>query len=164
MMENTYEKLQRTMNSYVPEFAYEHGGDDPGSVMTDLCGSMLEECRERYDRVLDKHYIQYLNLFESLLKEPVSASKGYVQFRPVTGYEGMILVPKGTRTMAEAPETGDVIFETEHSLTVTDANPVLAAVTDREEDRIVVHSCGPEERSPFTAFSVRGGNRAEHPL
>ena len=76
MMENTYEKLQRTMNSYVPEFAYEHGGDDPGSVMTDLCGSMLEECRERYDRVLDKHYIQYLNLFESLLKEPVSASKG----------------------------------------------------------------------------------------
>ena len=94
MMENTYEKLQRTMNSYVPEFAYEHGGDDPGSVMTDLCGSMLEECRERYDRVLDKHYIQYLNLFESLLKEPVSASKGYVQFRPVTGYEGMILVPK----------------------------------------------------------------------
>lgn len=164
MMENTYEKLQRTMNSYVPEFAYEHGGDDPGSVMTDLCGSMLEECRERYDRVLDKHYIQYLNLFESLLKEPVSASKGYVQFRPVTGYEGMILVPKGTRTMAEAPETGDVIFETEHSLTVTDANPVLAAVTDREEDRIVIHSCGPEERSPFTAFSVRGENRAEHRL
>ena len=164
MTENTYEKLQKMMASYAPEFAYEHGGSDPGSVMTDLCGSMLEECSERYARVLDKHYIQYLNLFEPLMKEPVCASKGYVQFQPVKGYEGMVPVPRGTRTMAQVPEVGDVVFETEHGLTVTDANLILAAVTDREEDRIVVHERKAGENAPFTAFGTRGENRAEHRL
>ena len=85
-MENTYEKLQRLMNSYVPEFAYKKDGSDPGSVLSNLCGGMLDECAKRYDRVIPKHRIQYLNMFDSLLKEPVSASKGYVQFHPVAWY------------------------------------------------------------------------------
>ena len=37
----TYEKLQKLMHSYVPEFAYEHGASDPGCVLTDLCGTMM---------------------------------------------------------------------------------------------------------------------------
>ena len=71
----TYEKLQKLMHSYVPEFAYEHGASDPGCVLTDLCGTMMEESRERYGKVIPRHRIQYLNLFEHLLKEPVSASR-----------------------------------------------------------------------------------------
>ena len=38
----TYEKLQKLMHSYVPEFAYEHGASDPGCVLTDLCGTMAK--------------------------------------------------------------------------------------------------------------------------
>lgn len=64
----TYEKLQKLMHSYVPEFAYEHGASDPGCVLTDLCGTMMEESRERYGKVIPRHRIQYLNLFEHLLK------------------------------------------------------------------------------------------------
>ena len=30
--DTTYEKLQKLMRSYVPEFAYEPGGKDAGSV------------------------------------------------------------------------------------------------------------------------------------
>ena len=42
-MDNTYEKLQKLMNSYVPEFAYRKDGRDPGSVLSDLCAGMIEE-------------------------------------------------------------------------------------------------------------------------
>ena len=38
----TYEKLQKLMHSYVPEFAYEHGASDPGCELTDLSGTMME--------------------------------------------------------------------------------------------------------------------------
>lgn len=64
-----HEKLQKLMRSYVPEFAYEPGGKDaPGSVLTDLCGDMMASCEERYEGVIDKHRIQYLNLFDGLIR------------------------------------------------------------------------------------------------
>lgn len=69
-------------------------------MLTDLCGDMMASCEERYEGVIDKHRIQYLNLFDGLIREPVSASRGYVQFQPVEGYEGLVPVPKGTRVLA----------------------------------------------------------------
>ena len=62
--DKSMEKLKKLMNSYVPEFAYEPGASDPGSVLTDLCAEMIGTCEERYSRVLSKHRIQYLNLFD----------------------------------------------------------------------------------------------------
>ena len=163
-MENTYEKLQKLMNSYVPEFAYERDGKDPGSVLTDLCGGMIDECAKRYEQVIPKHRVQYLNLFDSMLKEPVSASKGYVQFHPVDGTEEMILVPAGTRVLAADQELEEIVFETEHDMTVSDTSPQLIAVTDRSSDRIVVRPYDGNHREAFYAFDVRGENRAEHRL
>lgn len=163
-MENTYEKLQKLMNSYVPEFAYQKDGKDPGSVLSDLCASMLDECAKRYDMVIPKHRIQYLNLFDTMLKEPVSASKGYVQFQPVTGYTGMVPVPKKTRVLAQGADSQELVFETEHDMTVSDTVPEWMAVTDRDTDRIVVRSLKEDAKEPFYAFDVRGENQAEHRL
>lgn len=162
-MENTYEKIQRLLNSYVPEFSYQREGRDPGSVLTNLCTDMLDECAKRYDRVIPKHKIQYLNLFHSLLREPVSASKGYVQFQPVAGYNGMIPVPAGTKVMADSAGEEELVFETEHDMTASDTALEWLAVTDRNEDTIVVHPYG-EEKTPFYAFDIRGENKAEHRL
>ena len=163
-MENTYEKLQRLMNSYVPEFAYKRDGNDPGSVLSNLCGGMVDESAKRYDRVIPKHRIQYLNMFDSLLKEPVSASRGYVKFNPVAGYNGAVHVPAKTRVIAEGVGTEELIFETEHDMVVTDTEPEWIAVTDRNMDKIVVRSYGENAKEAFHAFDVRGANQAEHRL
>ena len=105
--DKSMEKLKKLMNSYVPEFAYEPGASDPGSVLTDLCAEMIGTCEERYSRVLSKHRIQYLNLFDPLIQEPVSASRGYVQFQPVKGYEGMVPIPAGTSVQQGSRPTFD---------------------------------------------------------
>ena len=42
--DKSMEKLKKLMNSYVPEFAYEPGASDPGSVLTDLCAEMIGTC------------------------------------------------------------------------------------------------------------------------
>ncbi|MDO4261615.1 MAG: hypothetical protein Q4C82_06015 [Eubacteriales bacterium] len=163
-MENTYEKLKKLMHSYVPEFAYERGKEEPGCVLTDLCGDMMNECQERYGQVIPKHRIQYLNLFGPMLKEPVSASRGYVQLQPVKGHEGMVPIPKGTRLLASSPEAGEMVFETEHSLTICDAQPVMAVITDRESDRIIRHDLTDGASGAFQAFGVQGENCACHKL
>lgn len=163
-MEQTYEKMQKLMHSYVPEFAYEHGGADPGSVLTDLCGSMIEESRERYEKVLPRHRVQYLNLFEHLLKEPVSAAKAYVQFQPVSGYDGKVPIPTGTKVLAASSEAGDIVFETEHGMTISDTTPELVVVTDREQDRIIKRTYSEQNPVVFSAFGTEGENCTEHRL
>ena len=158
------EKLKKLMNSYVPEFAYEPGASDPGSVLTDLCAEMIGTCEERYSRVLSKHRIQYLNLFDPLIQEPVSASRGYVQFQPVKGYEGMVPIPAGTSVIASHPDAGELLFETEHGITAVDTAPELMVVTDRSQDRIVRKQYELGEPLSFTAFGVEGENLTEHKL
>lgn len=160
----TYEKLQKLMHSYVPEFAYEHGASDPGCVLTDLCGTMMEESRERYGKVIPRHRIQYLNLFEHLLKEPVSASRAYVQFRPVSGYEGKVAIPAGTQVLSPSSEAGDIVFQTEHGMTISDTAPELIVVTDREQDRIIKRTYSEQNPTSFRAFGTEGVNCTVHQL
>ena len=162
-MENTYEKLHRLMNSYVPEFAYQKDGKDPGSVLSNLCGSMIAESVKSYERVIPKHQVQYLNLFDSMIKEPVSASKGYVQFQPVTGYTEMVPIPAKTRVMATGENLEELIFETTHDMVISDTVPEWITVTDSVQDKVVVRPYQ-EKKEAFYAFDVRGENSAGHRL
>lgn len=161
--ERIYEKLQKLMASYVPEFSYEPENHDPGSVLTTLCGDMIADSQKRFDNVLYKHRIQYLNLFEAMKKEPVSASKGYVQFSPVSGYEEEVLVPKGTQVMS-AGKQGEIIFETLHDMSVTATEPELVAVADRDEDCIIKIPYQSGSDKEWKAFDIQGENQAEHKL
>ena len=156
------EKLQKLMRSYVPEFAYEPGGKDAGSVLTDLGSEMLASCEERYQGVIDKHRIQYLNLFDGLIREPISASRGYVQFRPVEGYEGLVSIPRGTRVLATGDKGEELVYSAEHGITATDVHPELIVVTDRELGKIVKKEY--REKEAFTAFGTEGTNSTRHRL
>ena len=161
-MGNTYEKLQKLMNSYVPEFAYQKGDSNPGAVLTDLCGEMIEQSEKRYAQVVDKHRIQYLNLFDAMLKEPVSAARGYVQFHPVTGHEGMVYVPKGTQVQATGMDNVQIMFETEHDISAIETVPEIVAVTDRKSDSVIKNEYHAQNPAPFYGFDVRGENQASH--
>ena len=60
-MENTYEKLQKLMNSYVPEFAYQKEGKDPGSVLSNLCAGMIDESAKNNPILLKKKGVFYVD-------------------------------------------------------------------------------------------------------
>lgn len=160
----TYEKLQNFMASYVPEFDYQKGSDEPGCVLTSLCGDMMEESAKRYDSVIHKHKTQYLNLFDHLRDEPVAASKGYVQFQPIPGYQGDIMVPAKTQVLSNVPDVGEVIFETSHDMAVTIAKPTILVNTDKEKDIVVRKLLNKDNIPAFRGFSIEGENEAEHKL
>lgn len=156
-------KINQLMNSYVPEFSFDAKSDDPGSVLSVLCADMIRDSENRFGRVIDKHKIQYLNLLDDLKEEPVAASKGYVQFDPVLTYEDQsVFVPKGTQVMAQKANTGDILFETKHDMSATNAKPIAVIHTDRKQDVIVKQDL--TENVEFTAFSLDGENQAEHKL
>lgn len=162
--QDTFDRLDQLMESYVPEFSYDREGQDPGSVLTALCGQLMEDSEKRYSKVLHKHKIQFLNLFDSLKKEPVAAAKGYVQFKPITGYAGDIMVPAKTKVMGNSKD-GDIVFETTHDMAVTNGVPQVVIMTDRKQDRIVKTSFDMKKKdTSFRAFDISGENQSVHKM
>lgn len=159
------EQLHRLAQSYTPEWHFTEENPDAGSVLGILISDMLEDSSKRFERVMNKHKINYLNRFDALMKEPVSAARGYVQFTPVTGSEGIRIVPKGTELSAEA-QSQEILFETMHDICLADAGITSVIVTDGKEDKIVFHAGKDtaERLDEITckAFDCSGVNEACH--
>lgn len=159
------EQLQRLSQSYTPEWNYTEENPDAGSVLGMLIADMMEGSRQRLERVMHKHKIRYLNHFDALIKEPVSAARGYVRFLPVAGRSGMMAVPKGTELSAETEEN-QIIFETMHDICLADSGITSVLMTDGRCDRIVFAAQAKEgerlENPVYKAFDCHGENSAGH--
>lgn len=163
--QKTLEQLEKLAKSYTPEWSFSKENPDAGSVLGILISDMLEDSRERLSKALHKHKIQYLNRFDRLVKEPVSAARGYVQFIPVAGVEDVMLVPAGTAVSAQSEEK-EIVFETAHDICLADTGITSILVTDQKEDRIVALAESKEgerlEKLFVQAFDINGPNEANH--
>lgn len=159
------EKLEKLAKSYTPEWSFSRENPDAGSVLGILISDMLEDSKERLGMAMHKHKIQYLNRFDRLVEEPVSAARGYVQFLPVAGVEDVMLVPAGTAVSAQGEEK-EIIFETTHDICLADAGLTSVLVTDQQEDRIVALAESRDgerlEKPEICAFDISGMNEAKH--
>ncbi|MBC8546576.1 hypothetical protein H8711_06460 [Clostridiaceae bacterium NSJ-31] len=161
------EKLRELAASYTPEWRFSADDPDPGSVVELLCCGMIEESQKRFGRILHKHKVQYLNLFDRLKEEPVEAARTYVKFYPVAGLDEPVYIPKGTQMLAETGDSDQrIIFETVYGITATNAELEAVYATDGASDRIVALMARGQnaETARFTAFDLTAENRSEHLL
>ena len=163
------EQMKTLAASYTPQWSFSETQPDTGSVVALLYADMLEESLERYGKVLHKHKIQYLNLFDRFKDEPVESAKSFVRFMPVTGAPDAVHIPQGTRLYADSEQTGgQVVFETGHGVTVTPAQLSSIYLTDGTAgiiDRKFSAEDGQSaEGLSFTAFWAGDENLEEHRL
>ena len=160
--------LASLARAYVPEWNFSQENPEPGSALAMLIDDMLGESEKRLSQAIHKYKIQYLNLFDRLKEEPVESAKSYVRFTQVSRMEQPVHVPKGTRLIAEDPQSYHrLIFETTYAITTTSANLISVCATDKNSDRIVRlldQSSDSEEARGFTAFGLEDDNEAEHRL
>jgi hypothetical protein len=162
-------KMKALAESYLPEWSFAQQNPDAGSVIALLYKAMLEGSLARYDKVMRKHKIQYLNLFDKFKEEPVESAKSYVQFTPVAGAPDAIHIPRGVRLFAEGGKAeGQIAFETVHGITVTPAALSSVCVTDSGAGAIVRKFSAEDGDSlqnlNLTAFHADGENLEEHIL
>ena len=158
-------KMQALAKSYAPEWKFSVENPDPGSVLAMLCCDMMQESHKRFNQVLHKHKIQYLNLFDRLKQEPIESAGTYVRFTPVAGVDEPVEVAKGTQLYAETETTGRrIVFETMQSITVTPAQLSAVYATDKRKDCIVELMKQDEnaENVKFFAFDLSAENKTEH--
>ncbi len=132
-----HDKITDLARSYVPQWRFDEHNPDAGSVVALLVDDMLNHTEDNFSRVIDKHKIQYLNLFDLLVEEPISSAKSYVKFNAVTGTGEGAFIPKGTTLLADDPGSDTPItFETDYAITTTEANVETIFVTDKQSDSI----------------------------
>ncbi len=168
LVSGRHDKIAKLAASYTPEWRFDEQNPDAGTTVAMLVDDMLSHTEENFGRVMDKHRIQYLNLFDMLKEEPIASARSYVKFTAVTGAEENVLVPKGTALLATDGE-GDtpITFETDYAITTTDANVSAIYTTNRETDYLTcLYSGGNAEymTKPIRLFDVTGENSSQHLL
>lgn len=164
-------KIENLAHTYLPEWRYDTNAPDSGTVLAQLVGEMLEDSASRFEKVVHKHKISYLNLFDKLKVEPIEAASSFVRFRPVVGRAEPIHIPQKTKLFAEEDSSnGQIVFETTHGITAVATELTSVYAADGEKDVICqlfpAHNSGgsDSERANFTAFDISKESLCKHQL
>ncbi len=163
------EKISELARSYLPEWRFTEENPDIGSVIAMIFADMFEGTVKRYNNVLYKHHIAFLNNLDIAIKPAVPA-KGVVCLEQSADFITGVYVPSGTKLIAGTRgAVGSIIFETQRSVFVTPAkisgivyhspaNDSIALVYEGNEDitakRISLFdiNCGKNIQKHFFAF------------
>ncbi|RCX11371.1 putative phage baseplate assembly protein [Anaerobacterium chartisolvens] len=166
------EKISELARSYLPEWRFTEENPDIGSVIAMIFADMFEGTVKRYNNVLYKHHIAFLNNLDIAIKPSVPA-KGVVCFEQSADFITGVYVPSKTKLIAGTGGAGgSVIFETQRSVFVTPAkisgiiyhspaNDSIAVAYGGNEDitakRISLFdiNCGENIQKHFFAFCHR---------
>ena len=129
-IENRIEELRK---SYAPEWKFDRINPDAGSVIAQIFARQTEENNRLMSQMPERYHMEFVNMLDSTLK-PAQPSASMVVFNMNGHTVNGTQIPKGTRLSAESDKTesGFVLFETERSLYVTDAEITASFMTDAE--------------------------------
>ncbi len=162
-----HDKIKRLAKSYVPEWRFDEQNPDAGSTVALLVDDMLCHTEENFARVMDKHKIQYLNLFDMLKEEPITSAKSYVKITPVAGAPEPVVVPRATTLLADDGSDNPIAFETDYAITTTEANVRAIYAAGKDSDRLTCLYSGTNTndlKDGVKLFDLTGDNQSEHRL
>lgn len=141
------------------------GQPDPGQALIGIFGRLAGLLIERLNRAPDKNYLAFLNLIGASPLPP-RAARVPLTFHPATSSPVEALVPAGTLAAAPAAdgEQGEVVFETERPLAITQAQLLAAYVSDTDTDTYSnrLDQASGQTGAPFAVFA--GDQPSPHQL
>ena len=151
--------IQRRAKEYTPEWRYEPGDlHDPGAAIATLFGELFYQTIDRFNRLPDKYYTEFLNLLGTP-SPGVTPAAGLVRFEAGEG-PAPVAVPAGTEMFAAPEEEGeDIIFATERKIEVITAQLQDVYFVDGAKNIIQKLHMGREQ--PFFG-PVEGPNLQRH--
>jgi len=163
------DRIRELSSSYIPQWKFSTKNPDPCSVVAIIFGGMLSDNEKKYRSVVNKHKIQFLNLFDGIKEEPISSARSFVKFDVVNGYDEQVHIPKQTQLIAGADSNGQpIIFETCNDISAVPTEISAIYSTQKKTDRIVELFNKNKENDiskyEFTAFNLLGENKSEHTL
>ncbi|MDR0936802.1 MAG: hypothetical protein LBM98_08990 [Oscillospiraceae bacterium] len=122
--------LQTRAGAYVPEWRFRAGEAEPGAALAALFAELFGQTLERYERLPEKYYIEFLNLLGVGRRSP-KCSSGYVRFFTNGADINPVNVPATTEVFASGGD-GNIVFSTEYAIDATSATLSEIFYADRD--------------------------------
>ncbi len=134
-IENRIRELAR---GYVPEWHFDPEHADIGSAIARIFALSMKENIDLENRMMDRYHAEFVNMLDLSLKAAKPAGS-MVQFTLIEDTIPGTQIRKGTRLVADTDKTesGQVIFETDRDIYVTNSRITDAFMTDREDSSFV---------------------------
>ncbi|MBR3538651.1 MAG: hypothetical protein IKN79_06230 [Eubacterium sp.] len=134
-IENRIRELAR---GYVPEWHYDPEHADIGAAIARIFALSMKENISLMNLAMDRFHVEFVNMLDLSLKAAKPAGS-LVQFSLVEDTIPGTQIRKGTRLVAASDKTdsGQVIFETDRDIYVTNSRITDAFMTDREDGSFV---------------------------
>ena len=114
--DRTFQQLVDEAKKRIPYYTEawtDHNVSDPGITLIELFAWLTEATLYRMNRVPERHYIKFMEMFGIRLKEPVPA-RVPVTFWLSAGAAGPLVLPKGTEVASTQTETqASIVFTTD---------------------------------------------------
>ena len=115
-----FEDARRLIPRYAPEWT-DHNASDPGITLLQLFAWMTEMTLYHLNQVPQRNYVKFLQLLGIEL-EPARPARADLTFELDENADVVVMVPKGTRTAAEAADGDPLLFETRETLVALSAS------------------------------------------
>jgi predicted phage baseplate assembly protein len=152
--EDLFNEAKRRIPAYAPEWT-DHNESDPGITLLQLFAWLQEMVIWRLNRVPEKNYLKFLNMIGITPRLPSAASADLTFKLSLKDPSGLVPVPKGTRVqLAQAADTGPVIFETDEDLNATPVELVAIQSFDSAQFTLI----SPDTLGPSKSFLPFGAD------
>ena len=131
-------RIRELAQGYVPEWHFDPEHADIGAAIARIFAISMKENIDLENLTMDQYHVEFMNMLDLSLKAAKPAGS-MVQFTLVEDTIPGTQIRKGTRLVAasDKTESGQVIFETERDIYVTNSRITDAFMTDREEGSFV---------------------------
>ena len=134
-IENRIRELAR---GYVPEWHFDPEHADIGAAIARIFAISMKENIDMVNKAMDRYHAEFVNMLDLSLKAAKPAGS-MVKFDLIEDTIPGTQIRKGTRLVADSDltDSGQVIFETDRDIYVTNSRITDAFMTDREDGSFV---------------------------
>ncbi len=129
-------RIRQLAAAYVPEWQFDETNPDIGSVIALLFADGMEENIRRYNTLLERDYVELMNMLGISLKPAFPAHSTVVMKLAQDTIPGFKL-KKGVKLLGGAEGEENLVFETAHSVYVTDSRLRSAFMTSGKNGKVI---------------------------
>ena len=134
--EKILEKIRELAAAYVPEWQFTTENPDIGSVIALLYADEMEENIRRYHTLLERDYVELMNMLGISLKPAFPAHSNVLMHLTPDTIPGFKL-KKGTKLLGGPEEDANLIFETAHNLYITESQLRCAFMASGKNGKVI---------------------------
>ena len=129
-------KIRNLAAAYVPEWQFDEENPDIGSVIALLYTDEMEENIRRYNTLLERDYVELMNMLGISLK-PAFPAHSIVLLRLALDTIPGFKLRKGIKLLGGPEDDANLVFETAHSVYITESRLISAFMASGKNGKVI---------------------------